>query len=143
MPVDWRYCFSSAQLERALDRLSELLAAAADTDSDRSANTSMPKLSDSRAGEGGVGGGISIVEMRMMLEASVEAAVRAIAVPILEQLADIRASAGNSVRRASQYANTVRFSVAPARIRIAIEWLHVASCERERRFFAPRSDHRE
>ena len=98
LPVDWRYCFSSAQLERALDRLSELLAAAADTDSDRSANTSMPKLSDSRAGEGGVGGGISIVEMRMMLEASVEAAVRAIAVPILEQLARTRASGGDNVR---------------------------------------------
>ena len=58
----------------------------------------MPKLSDSRAGEGGVGGGISIVEMRMMLEASVEAAVRAIAVPILEQLARTRASGGDNVR---------------------------------------------
>ncbi len=138
-----------AQVERALDRLSELLAAAADTGSDRGVNTTAPRLSNAcngeggccGGGEGGVGGGISTGEMRMMLEASVEAAVRAIAVPILEQLADIRASAGNSVRRASQYANTVRFSVAPARIRIAMEWLHVASCERERRFFAPRSDH--
>ena len=138
-------------MERALDRLSELLAAAADTGSDRSANTAAPRLSNAcngeggccGGGEGGVGGGISIGEMRMMLEASVDAAVRAIAVPILEQLAGIRASADNSVRRESQYANTMLFSVAPAQIRIAIEWLHVASCERERRFFAPRSDHRE
>ena len=90
-----------AQADRALDRLSELLAAAEDTDSDKGNNLTKcaGARDDPQAGCGGAGGcGVSVGEMRSMLEISMGAVAKAIAVPILEELENIRALAGGSPR---------------------------------------------